>query len=74
MDAQRQQTGEVYFRMNQIGDKMTIVYTTNLADPRPATIDGEFDLSNYESRIKDDLERIAKAQLAQLENSHPIKK
>ena len=53
---------------------MTIVYTTNLAGPPPATIDGEFDLSNYEGRIKDDLDRITQAQLAQLENSYPIKK
>jgi hypothetical protein len=74
MDAQKQQTGEVYFRMNQIGDKMTIVYMTNLADPQPETIDGEFALSNYESRIKDDLDRITKVQLAQLANSHPINK
>jgi hypothetical protein len=74
MDARKQQTGEIYFRMNQVGDKMAIVYTANLADPQPATIDGEFDLSNYESRIKDDLERIAKAQLAQLATSHPISK
>lgn len=69
LDARKQQTGEIYFRMNQIGDKMTIVYTTSLAGPQPATIDGEFDLSNYESRIKDDLARITKAQLAQLDRS-----
>lgn len=63
MDAQKKQTGEIYFRMNQVGDKMTIVYATNLADPQPATIDGEFDLSSYESRIRDTLQRITDVQL-----------
>jgi hypothetical protein len=72
-DAQKQQTGEVYFRMNRNGDKIAIVYKTNLANPPLQTIDGEFDLSNYESRIKDDLERITSAQLAQIENRHPMK-
>jgi hypothetical protein len=71
-DAQKTQTGEVFFRMNQEGDKMTIVYKTNSAGPPSGTIDGEFDLSNYESRIKDDLEKITKTQLAQMGNSRPI--
>jgi hypothetical protein len=73
-DAQSKQTGEVYFRMNQQGDKISIVYKTNIADPAPGIISGEFDLSNYESRINDDLGTITQAQLAQMEMSNPTRK
>ena len=38
LDARREQTGEVYFRINQKGDKMTVLYRTALAEPKPATI------------------------------------
>jgi hypothetical protein len=71
IDSLNQQTGEIYFRMNQAGDKMTVVYTTKLHEPDPHTINGEYDLSDYESRIRDDLQRVIKAQSLQLENSQP---
>lgn len=70
INALNQQTGEVYFRMNRAGDKMAVVYTTNLAEPQPATINGEFGLSDYERRIQDDLDRITSAQLTPLHISH----
>jgi hypothetical protein len=71
LDAGKRQTGEVYFRINQKGDKMTVLYKSTLADPGrdPDAINGEFDLVNYESRIRDDLQRIAEAQLRQM--AHP---
>lgn len=68
IDARKQQTEEIYFRINQRGDKMTIVHKTSLAGPQSALINGEYDLSSYESRIKDVLEQITDAQLRQLEN------
>ena len=57
-----------YLRINDQGKKMTIRYTTRLPTPNPEKINGEYDLSDYESRIKDDLQRIIVAQLLQLDN------
>ena len=73
IDTLNQQTGEICFRVNQEGDKMTIVYTTTLPEPDPHTINGEYNLSDYESLIRGDLQRITKAQLQQLEYPQPVK-
>ena len=73
IDTLNQQTGEIYFRVNQEGDKMTIVYTTNLPEPNPHAINGEYKLSDYESLIRGDLQRIIKAQLQRLECPQPVK-
>lgn len=59
---------EFYLRINEQGNKMTIVYRTSLPTPNPENINGEYDLSDYESVLKSDLQRIIKAQLLQLEN------
>jgi hypothetical protein len=67
IDSENQITGEVYFRVNQNGDKIAIVYKTNLTSPNPTGIDGEYDLANYEGRIQGVLGQITKAQLAHLQ-------
>jgi hypothetical protein len=67
-DNRSQQSGEFHIQINQEGNKMTFFYMTNLPTPNPESIQGEYDLSDYESAIKDALQRIIKSQLLQLED------
>ena len=66
-DHANMQTGQFHIQVNTTATKMKFLYTTNLPVPEPATINGEHDLSDYESPIRDVLQRIIKAQLLQFE-------
>jgi len=57
-----------YVFLNQAGNKMSIFYRTGLPTPDPQTINGEYDISDYESPVKEALQRVIKAQILQLED------
>jgi hypothetical protein len=51
--------------VSENGSKVSIQYTTNLPEPDSTTINGEYDVLDYEIPIKTALQRIITAQLLQ---------
>lgn len=66
-DHEGQQSGDFLLCTYPDGNKISISYTPRLPTPSTATINGEHDLSDYESAVRSALQRVIEAQLLEAE-------